>query len=250
MKLRPEQLMLLEKNVSTKNLNEMEEIVFKFRLPIQHVAKLLGNRSGKMRTADIITYTDYLNMAVARGTDPHDEIIYRNKRWGEFHDRYVEELNARRAAEQAEKRRKELEGKDNMFRGIKKDYKRNTRLFGWEKNGYIIEIPKTYLDIILEGQLQHHCVGASDTYMLRMANRESWIVFLRKAEDPEKPYYTIEVTSSTIRQAYAAYDRKPDWNTVEPILNDWMRQVKKNFRKMKKEEAEKAKGKELLKAAG
>ena len=83
--------------------------------------------------------------------------------------------------------------------------------------------------------------------MLRMATRESWIVFLRTKDNPETPYYTIELDKSRIRQAYSAYDRKPDYEIVEKILNKWMKSVKKNFAKVEKEETA---GQKALAAAG
>jgi len=80
--------------------------------------------------------------------------------------------------------------------------------------------------------MQHNCVGASDRYMLKMANKETFIVFLRKKEDPEKSFYTLEVDYKSIIQAYSAYNRKEEWNEVKPVLDRWMRQVKKNAKKI------------------
>ena len=234
--LRPSDLKLLEQNVSTASANGWEAIR-RFRLPLSHVVKLLGDRKGHVKLMTLTKYLDYLRMAIERGGNVRDEIIYRNKRWNEFHDRYIEELNARRAAEQAEKRRAECKKKAKKFAGIRKDYKRNTALFSWEKGGYCIEVPRTYEDIITEGQRQHHCVGATDTYMERMARRESFILFLRKTEDRDKPYYTIEATTSGVKQFYAEYDRQPDRDKVRKLLAEWMRQVRKRAKAMNKEEA-------------
>ena len=74
-----------------------------------------------------------------------------------------------------------------------------------------------------------------------MAARQSYIVFLRKADKPKKPYYTIEVDESGVKQFYAAYDRQPNKKEVQSILTEWMKQVRKNFAKEKrKEKKEKA----------
>ena len=232
--LRAQDLKLLEMNVSTANANEWEAIR-RFGLPIRHVTKLLGDRKHHVMGKTLTKYIDYLRMAIERGGDVHDEIIYRNKRWEEFHDRYVEELNARRAEEQAKKRLAECRKKARKFAGIKKDYSKNVALFSWEKGGYCIEVPKTYADIITEGQLQHHCVGATDTYMERMANRQSFILFLRRVEDREKPYYTIEATTNEIKQFYAEYDRQPDRGKVKKLLSEWMKEVRRKAKKLEKE---------------
>lgn len=185
-------------------------------LNLNHVMTLL-RKTGGIKCDVIRTYSDYLDMAQARGADIHDEIIYRNKRWREFHDRYVEEAN-----------REKVKQKAKEFAGIQKDYKKNVALYAWEGKGFSILVPRNYLDIVDEGTRQHHCVGASDTYMLRMAKRESFILFLRHSDKKEKPYYTLEVKpNGQIVQAYAAYDRKPDYDKVSKILQQWQMDIAK-----------------------
>lgn len=185
-------------------------------LNLNHVMTLL-RKTGGLRCDNIRMYSDYLDMAQARGADIHDEIIYRNKRWREFHDRYVEEANREKVKQKAKK-----------FAGIQKDYKKNVALYAWEGKGFSMLVPRNYLDIVDEGTRQHHCVGASDTYMLRMATRESFILFLRHSDKKEEPYYTLEVKpNGQIIQAYAAYDRKPDYDKVSKILQQWQRDIAK-----------------------
>lgn len=185
-------------------------------LNLNHVMTLL-RKTGGLRCDNIRMYSDYLDMAQARGADIHDEIIYRNKRWREFHDRYVEEANREKVKQKAKK-----------FAGIQKDYKKNVALYAWEGKGFSMLVPRNYLDIVDEGTRQHHCVGASDTYMLRMATRESFILFLRHSDKKEEPYYTLEVKpNGQIVQAYAAYDRKPDYDHVSKILKLWQRDIAK-----------------------
>ena len=69
-----------------------------------------------------------------------------------------------------------------------------------------------------------------------MNKGETFILFLRRADAPETPYYTLEVEyDGKIRQSYGAYDRKPDWPTVEPILKSFTRQIGKRTEKEKRE---------------
>lgn len=189
--------------------------------------------------AKITMYRDYLDMAERRGCDIHSEIIYRNKRWRYFHDQYVAELNRKKDEERAAK-----------FPGICRDLERNRKVFAWQQDGYFVRPAESAEDIIHEGRMQHHCVGASDTYMVKMATRESWICFLRKKEAPEEPWYTIETDGEKILQAYAAYDRKPDWKETDKILKAWMQQVKKNFAAVEAEESKTQKESAALMAAG
>lgn len=198
-----------------------------YGLPITHLATLLG----KMPSSKIYRYDDYLRMAQERGEDISDEIIYRNKRWSEFHDMYVEE----KKAEQAKERIKEVNKK---YKAIRRDFKVNCQLFGWSNDIFEVLVPKAAGEIVTEGRLQHHCVGTGDRYIEKMSKRETFIVFLRKKEDAKTPFYTIEAEpDGRIRQAYAAYDRKPEWETVEKILKEWTKEVKKRSKKIKVQEA-------------
>lgn len=222
---------------SDTTLDRIAEILEK-GINANHFWKLMETTEKKMGLQDKITlYRDYLDMAERRGCDIHSEIIYRNKRWKHFHDFYLEELNRKKDEERAAK-----------FPGICRNLERNRKLFEWQQDDYFVRPAESAEDIIHEGRLQHHCVGASDTYMAKMAARESWICFLRKKEAPEEPWYTVEVDKNGIKQAYAAYDRKPDWEETDKILKAWVQQVKKNFEAVEAEESKAQK--EKLMAAG
>lgn len=185
-------------------------------LNLNHIMTLL-KKTGGLKCDNIRRYTDYLAMAAHRGANIHDEIIYRNKRWQEFHDRYVEEAN-----------REKMKIKAEQFIGIKRDYEENKKRYAWKGEGFTMLVPRDYLDIVDEGTKQHHCVGASDRYMLKMANRETFILFLRHQDSPQEPYYTIEAKpDGSVIQAYAAYDRKPDYEQVSKILKLWQQEVAK-----------------------
>lgn len=169
-------------------------------------------------------YSDYLDMAEARGMDITDEIVCKNAKMMEFHNKYLEEENRK-------KNEKKDEQKNKEFREIETNYEVNKAHFFWENEEYMILVPKRASDIMKEGRLQHHCVGASDTYMKRMNEKKSFILFLRRKADEEIPYYTLEAEwDGTIKQAYSAYDRKPDYKElVEPILKEFKKIIMKRM---------------------
>ncbi len=224
-----------EYEILSRHCSDMEkptwEGILRYDIPVSHVETLLKKTTG-LSAHFVRLYRDYLDMADARGNNVKDEIIYRNKRWLEYHDRYVEENRIEADRKKAEKALKDAYQKRKKFIGIKKGYKQNLQIFGWEYKDYEFIVPKTYEDIVLEGNSQHNCVGASVRYMLAMANRESFIVFLRKKAEPEKSFYTIEVNFKQIIQAYSAYNRKEEWDRVKPVLDKWMAQVKKRAKKI------------------
>lgn len=187
-----------------------------------------AEKGNKIRAVTMSTYKDYLDMAEELGMNTKDKIVLKNKRWKEFHDTYLEELNRRRD----EKGRKARERK---FKRIRKDYQRNRTIFGYRDAEFEIRVPECAEDIVAEGRAQHHCVGASDTYMKRMAKRESFILFLRKRKEPEKPFYTIECTATKILQMRAEYNRQPQLEQVQAFMNKVMKHAKKAIAKERKE---------------
>lgn len=92
--------------------------------------------------------------------------------------------------------------------------------FFWEDKDYMIVPAGNCEELMEEGRKLHHCVGASEIYMSKMAAGESWILFLRKKEDLQTPYYTIEIDmySDKILQWYSEYDRQPDREKIQKVL--------------------------------
>lgn len=166
-------------------------------------------------------FRDYLDMAEERGMDITDEIVCKNSRMMEFHNRYLEEKNRENNIQRDKK-------VNDKFPKIREDYEKNTEHFGFETNEFVFLVPRKASDITKEGRHQHHCVGASDTYMSRMNEGSSFIIFLRHRQSKNIPYYTLEVTwDGKIRQFYSAYDRQPDKERVESILAEWKKEIVK-----------------------
>lgn len=166
-------------------------------------------------------YGDYLNMAKQRGMDITDEIVCHQREMKKYHDYYVRE-------NEKKKNRKRDSEVDQKFQGITAEFEKNCQHFAWKNKKYVITVPKYAHEITEEGRLQHHCVGASDAYLRKMEDGKSYILFLRRSEEPETPYYTLEVTwDGGVLQAYGAYDRKPEWEDVEPALKSFTAKVKK-----------------------
>lgn len=173
------------------------------------------------------TYMDYLSMAERRGMDLHDEIVSRTPRLRELHDRYAAET-------EDEKNLSRDNSLDIQYRHIQMDYEENKKHFEYKRDGMIVVIPKRPSEITAEGRMQHHCVGATDTYIKSMDRRESFILFLRHEDAVEKPYYTLEVRyDGHVLQAYGEYNRKPDKAKVDAFLASFTRQIGKRTKREK-----------------
>ena len=73
---------------------------------------------------------------------------------------------------------------------IKDNLPKYKDLLYFENENLKIIVPEKISDIVFEGKTLSHCVGG---YANRYADGALYIVFLRKKEEPEIPYYTIEV---------------------------------------------------------
>ena len=77
----------------------------------------------------------------------------------------------------------------------------------YERSGFCIVLPQERADFIKEGQSLNHCVGSPHYYKNHIAGTKM-IFFVRKVEDREKPFFTMEVDMSDfkIRQLYGFGD--------------------------------------------
>ena len=78
-------------------------------------------------------------------------------------------------------------------------YKATNQAVAFQKYGMCIVCPKTPDEIVAEGHALHHCVG---TYVERVENHECLILFVRKADKRDEPFYTIEVRNQEVKQIH------------------------------------------------
>ena len=166
------------------------------------------------------TWTDYLTMAKAEGYDTEDDIVRLPKDLKARHDELVE-LKLRRAD------KKRLKGYIKLDQQIQERLPEAKRYF-WEDKTYMIIPAGNCEELMVESRALHHCVGTSDQYMKKMAAGETWILFLRKKEDLEKAYYTLEINmkNDQIIQYYSAFDRQPDKEIISKVLKRFKQSIK------------------------
>lgn len=101
-------------------------------------------------------------------------------------------------------------GNYNMF---KKEY--SDELFGNridnkleymnEKEKYIIKVPQCCNDVKQEGVQMHNCVGS---YIDKIIDGNTQIVFLRNKKDSNKSLATVEIKNNKLCQAFRSYNTK------------------------------------------
>lgn len=91
----------------------------------------------------------------------------------------------------------------------------------FENNEFKIIPCRNANELINEGNSLNHCVGS---YSSRIVNDESSILFLRKKEDINKPYITIEVKRNRITQLQGNAGRRNSFNKqTENFIEDWIK---------------------------
>lgn len=170
-------------------------------------------------------WRDYLNMARSEGLNTEDDIVRLPKDLKARHDQLVEVINARADAKRKEEELRKYKKLDDQIREHLPEVKR----YFWEDDTYMIIPAGKCGELVEEGRTLHHCVASSDIYMNRMAAGTSWILFLRKKEALQKPYYTIEIDmkDDRILQYYSEFDRQPDKSQISKLLNKFKSSIKR-----------------------
>ena len=171
----------------------------------------------------LITWQDYMAMAQRLHIDTSDEIIYRVRKLRQRHDELVIQCEAGSLELQAEKMAEKYPNVDGICRELQKKYT-------YAEEEYMVVAPENIFAIIKEGRMLHHCVGndgSGERYYERMERRESFILFLRRTDEPEDPYYTLEIEpDGTVRQKRTLFDRQhEDIEQATDFLRRWQKVI-------------------------
>lgn len=178
-----------------------------------------------MNAAQLLnTWKDTVNMAKQYGQDLQDPYNYRPSKLKQRHDELVLLGMMEDMKKAADKTRREYPKVEEILKEIKD-------IYGFAGEKYLITVPDTILDIMVEGKSLNHCVSKSTRYMERIERRESYILFLRKTAAPDQSYYTLEVEpDGTVRQKRSLNDEQyPDVEDATKFLKQWQKEVSKRL---------------------
>lgn len=169
-------------------------------------------------------YLDYLKMAERADYDLSDRFNLFPKKIREAHDVVQDLLEEKRLEE-------DLKAADRTCTGIPRIEKKIRKQFTYSNGKYCIRPAKTNREIVREGQKLHICVG-NGRYARQMERGTAYILFLRKKEDPDTPFYTIEITPEfKILQRHGKYNKEGNEVTeVDSFLKEFV-EVKGNGEK-------------------
>jgi hypothetical protein len=80
---------------------------------------------------------------------------------------------------------------------------------------YILLVPRQSKDLVNEGNVLQHCVGS---YIKKVANGQSQIMFLRSKKFKEDPLVTVEIRENEIVQVRGQANRLPTKEEKTAIL--------------------------------
>lgn len=122
-----------------------------------------------------------------------------------------------------DKEERTKEEQERLNKLAAKLYDQRKEKFEYADDNFSIIVPEEMNKITKEGVYLHHCVGG---YVSRVAEGRTNILFLRKNDDIEIPFFTIEVSNSNeIIQIHGLYNR---WLGNEPeavkFVINWIRE--------------------------
>ncbi len=164
-------------------------------------------------------YIDYITMAGKAGSDMTSDFVLYPGDLEAAHDAMIEVRREQQNRELREKAKK----KD---KAIQKVYEKIQKNFSFEGEKYMMCPARSNEEIVTEGQKQHTCVW-NGRYTDKMIKGESYILFIREKKQPDKPYYTVEITPDyEIIQRHGKYNKEgEEVKEVDAFLRAFLREV-------------------------
>lgn len=147
------------------------------------------------------------------------------------HDALASQLNKLYLKKKVEDQHAFIERLRKRYPGVKKVCDRIRDKFEYRTDEYSILVPGSIKDIIAEGIYLNHFLADQERYFDRIVTKESFILFLRRTEYVDDPWYTLEIEpDGTIRQKRTyGHDQLPDLDAARPFLKEWQAVVAKRL---------------------
>lgn len=155
-------------------------------------------------------WLDYLNWCKELKYDLSNMFFYFPKNFKKVHDRTAAEYQAlqdKRAVEEKrreeERIKREAEITKKLLEEMLKENAGIDNAFLIKGKGLILRVPRDAQEIKNEGAALHHCVG---TYVDRVAKGQTHIFFVRRKEEPDTPYFTMEYNNGRVIQCRGSHN--------------------------------------------
>lgn len=172
--------------------------------------------NSEIKADDLIqTYQDYLNMMVKTNRTPDNDLLAFPRDLAKAHNDAVIVFNTL-----------ENEAKNEEYSKFYDHLKKLNY-----SNGLLsIIVPKDVSEIIAEGKILHHCVGS---YVDNVVKGTTTILFIRRANDEDHPYYTVEYQGGKVIQCRGVRNSNKT-DEIDQFLIEWQKHLIKKSRKVEK----------------
>lgn len=187
----------------------------------EHIAETTGMKL--LRIARYISesklnlrdYCDYTEQCIKLKYDLHDTAIAFPNDFPEIHTRLSNII------------------KYGDAEGLKEVFRRNMeqrKALEFSGENLFIRQPDSYEEIVAEGSALHHCVGG---YAERHALGKLNIMFIRSRDEPEKPFYTMEVSTAGKIVQVRGERNCPPTKEVAELVENYKKYLKSNRKERK-----------------
>lgn len=166
-------------------------------------------------------YVDYLDELRRLRIPPTKDVLY-PKNFRSAHER-----TSNLVQEQKDQlKRAEIAEKDQMLQELLPDLEEI--YLGTKADDYLMVLPSCKEDFNREGRENHNCVGGS--YYNKMLGGECTILFLRRKEEPEKAFCTVEMDGARVVQCRAVRNSDPP-QEVKDFMEKYSAEIGKRIAK-------------------
>ncbi len=124
------------------------------------------------------------------------------------------------AMERARVQREKEKSMREKEAGYRKRLPQMQEQYTFSADGLLIRPANSGMELIAEGETQNICVGGA-YYIDRLQRGETYIFFIRREAEPDRPYVTLELsTAGTVVQARGYANRRPD-DAVFAFIEKW-----------------------------
>ena len=165
-------------------------------------------------------FRDYIEECQTLGLDLNDKQVIFPKNLKQAHERTMAQIKFEKNKADQEKFQKAVEKMER---------------YAWEWKGLLIRPARTQEELQEEGAALHHCVGG---YCKRIAEQETMVFLIRKTEEPDKPYYTLELQNKLVKQCRTEHNKSYGTDPeVFEFVDQWLKQVINKGGKKKEDNA-------------
>lgn len=129
--------------------------------------------------------------------------------------------------------KKDLERAKKQDEEFKDRYRELCKKYAWKNENLIIRPAKGKGDLMIEGKTLNHCVYTN--YADKYINGKTIILLIRKAEAPDVPFFTLELSNSGAVIQCRGMRNCGKTPEVEKFVSDWLNEIAHRKKKSKKQ---------------